>query len=46
MMSYEKAVRELPFLGFMFELLIVVAGGGVVGEFTVSEIPVSGIPFE
>jgi hypothetical protein len=26
MMSYEKAVRELPFLGFMFDMPIVVAG--------------------
>ena len=26
MMSYEKAVRELPYLGFMFEMPIVVAG--------------------
>jgi hypothetical protein len=32
MMSYEKAVRELPFLGFMFEMPIVVAGGGVSGR--------------
>jgi hypothetical protein len=31
MMSYEKAVRELPFLGFMFEMPIVVAGVGVSG---------------
>ena len=31
MMSYEKAVRELPFLGFMFEMPIVVAGIGVSG---------------
>ena len=29
MMSYEKAVRELPYLGFMFEMPIVVAGVGV-----------------
>jgi hypothetical protein len=29
MMSYEKAVRELPLLGFMFEMPIVVAGVGV-----------------
>ena len=29
MMSYEKAARELPFLGFMFEMPIVVAGVGV-----------------
>jgi hypothetical protein len=32
MMSYEKAVRELPFLGFMFEMPIVVAGVGVSGS--------------
>jgi len=32
MMSYEKAARELPFLGFMFEMPIVVAGVGVVGR--------------
>ncbi|MDD2852501.1 MAG: BglII/BstYI family type II restriction endonuclease [Desulfuromonadaceae bacterium] len=32
MMSYEKAVRELPFLGFMFEMPIVVAGVGVSGR--------------
>ena len=31
MMSYEKAVRELPYLGFMFEMPILVAGVGVVG---------------
>lgn len=31
MMSYEKAVRELPYLGFMFEMPIVVAGVGVKG---------------
>jgi len=31
MMSYEKAARELPFLGFMFEMPIVVAGVGVAG---------------
>ncbi|NVN93223.1 MAG: hypothetical protein HXX11_21875 [Desulfuromonadales bacterium] len=31
MMSYEKAARELPFLGFMFEMPIVVAGVGVIG---------------
>lgn len=31
MMSYEKAVRELPYLGFMFEMPIVVAGVGVRG---------------
>jgi len=29
MMSYEKAARELPFLGFMFEMPIIVAGVGV-----------------
>jgi hypothetical protein len=29
MMSYEKAARELPYLGFMFEMPIVVAGVGV-----------------
>lgn len=32
MMSYEKAARELPFLGFMFEIPIVVAGVGVKGN--------------
>lgn len=32
MMSYEKAARELPYLGFMFEMPIVVAGVGVVGS--------------
>lgn len=32
MMSYEKAARELPFLGFMFEMPIVVAGVGVGGS--------------
>ena len=32
MMSYEKAARELPFLGFMFEMPIVVAGVGVGGD--------------
>jgi len=31
MMSYEKAARELPYLGFMFEMPIVVAGVGVKG---------------
>lgn len=31
MMSYEKAARELPFLGFMFEMPIIVAGIGVRG---------------
>ena len=31
MMSYEKAVRELPYLGFMFEMPILVAGVGVRG---------------
>ena len=31
MMSYEKAVRELSLLGFMFEMPIVVAGVGVSG---------------
>lgn len=31
MMSYEKAVRELPYLGFMFEMPIVVAGVDVQG---------------
>jgi len=30
-MSYEKTARELPFLGFMFEMPIVVAGVGVGG---------------
>ena len=29
MMSFEKAVRELPYLGFMFEMPIVVAGVGL-----------------
>lgn len=32
MMSYEKAARELPYLGFMFEMPIVVAGVGVSGS--------------
>ncbi|MBE0598273.1 MAG: hypothetical protein IH614_13480 [Desulfuromonadales bacterium] len=32
MMSYEKAARELPFLGFMFEMPIIVAGVGVRGN--------------
>jgi hypothetical protein len=32
MMSYEKAVRELPYLGFMFEMPIVVAGVGLSAE--------------
>lgn len=32
MMNYEKAARELPFLGFMFEMPIVVAGVGVSGK--------------
>jgi len=32
MMSYEKAARELPFLGFMFEMPIVVVGVGVSGN--------------
>ncbi|MSM39020.1 MAG: hypothetical protein GJT30_05280 [Geobacter sp.] len=32
MMSYEKATRELPYLGFMFEVPIVVAGVGVSGN--------------
>ena len=31
MMSYEKAARELPYLGFMFEMPIMVAGVGVRG---------------
>lgn len=31
MMSFEKAARELPFLGFMFDMPIVVAGVEVVG---------------
>lgn len=31
MMSFEKAVRELPYLGFMFEMPIVVAGVGLSG---------------
>lgn len=26
MMSYEKAARELPFLGFMFDMPIIIAG--------------------
>jgi hypothetical protein len=29
--SYEKAARELPFLGFIFEMPVVVAGVGVSG---------------
>jgi hypothetical protein len=29
MMSYEKAVRELPYLGFMFDMAIVVGGIGI-----------------
>jgi restriction endonuclease BglII len=32
MMNYEKAARELPYLGFMFEMPIVVAGVGVSGS--------------
>ncbi|MEA5115936.1 MAG: BglII/BstYI family type II restriction endonuclease [Geobacteraceae bacterium] len=32
MMNYEKAARELPFLGFMFEMPVVVAGVGVSGK--------------
>ncbi len=32
MMSYEKAARELPYLGFMFDMPIVVAGVGVTGN--------------
>lgn len=32
MMSYEKAARKLPYLGFMFEMPIVVAGVGVSGS--------------
>lgn len=32
MMSFEKAARELPYLGFMFDMPIVVAGVGVVGS--------------
>lgn len=31
MMNYEKAVRELPYLGFLFEMPIVVAGLGISG---------------
>lgn len=31
MMSFEKAARELPYLGFMFDMPIVVAGVGVNG---------------
>lgn len=30
MMSFEKAARELPFLGFMFEMPIVIAGVSVI----------------
>ena len=29
MMSYEKAVRELPYLGFMFDFAIAVGGIGI-----------------
>lgn len=32
MMSFEKAARELPYLGFMFDMPIVVAGVGVWGN--------------
>jgi hypothetical protein len=32
MMSYEKATRELPLLGFMFEMPIVVAGVDISGH--------------
>ncbi len=32
MMNFEKAERELPYLGFMFEMPIVVAGVGVNGK--------------
>jgi len=32
MMNYEKAVRDLPYLGFMFDMPIVVAGVGVIGK--------------
>lgn len=32
MMSFEKAARELPYLGFMFDMPIVVAGVGVSGS--------------
>ena len=32
MMSFEKAARELPYLGFMFDMPIVVAGVGVGGD--------------
>jgi hypothetical protein len=32
MMSYEKAVREWPLLGFMFEMPIVVAGVDISGK--------------
>lgn len=32
MMNFEKAVRELPYLGFLFEMPIVVAGVGVSGK--------------
>lgn len=31
MMSYEKAARELPYLGYMFEMPMVVAGVGLEG---------------
>jgi len=31
MMSYEKAARELPYLGFMFDMPMVVAGVGILG---------------
>jgi hypothetical protein len=29
MMSYEKAVRELPYLGFMLDMALVVGGIGI-----------------
>jgi hypothetical protein len=32
MMSFEKAARELPYLGFMFDMPIVVVGVGVTGS--------------
>ena len=32
MMSYEKAARELPFLGFMFDMPIIVAGVEISGQ--------------
>jgi hypothetical protein len=32
MMSFEKAARELPFLGFMFDMPIVIAGVDINGQ--------------